>query len=121
MLQLLDSCREGLLSGLLGGLAAILTPEICKAFLTFSFCTEFLGETPYASISKDFRVNPMQFKDFSHSFPVCHLTVSHTLEFWRKADLVANDAGNIRAAAEFRNLFCVEWFLGHSALPFSPD
>ncbi len=104
-----------------GGLATVLPTAIRKAFLAVSLRTELLSETPHTRISQDFRINAMFFKYCAHEPPTGCLVVGHTLELRREADSVTHDAGNIRAAAEFRNLFCVKWFLGHGDLPFSPD
>ncbi len=57
----------------------------------------------------------------AHGLAVHELPVGFPLEFRREVDPSGDNAGNIRTGTEFSKFFGIEFFSGHSVLPFGPD
>ena len=121
MLQLLDPRRQGLLPGFLGGLAAVVATQVCKAFITVRIGPELVGEAPDSLVTENLRVDAVLLEDRAHGLAVHELLVGRALEFGREVDPARYDAGNIGAFPELGELLRVQFFLGHNGFPFRLD
>ena len=63
----------------------------------------------------------MLLKDGAHRPSLHEQPVGLPLEFRREVDPSGDDTGDIRAATQLSEFFCVEFFPGHSDHPFGPD
>jgi hypothetical protein len=121
VLQLLDPRRKGLFPGLFRRLAAVVLAEVRKAFVAVGVGSELVGEAPDSLVAENLRGNAMLFEDGAHGPSFHQQPVGFTLELGREVDPPGDDAGDIRTVTEFSEFFCVEFFPGHSVLPFGPD
>ena len=121
MLQLLDPSRQGLFPGLSGRLAAVVPAKVCKTFVAVSVGPELVGEGPDSLVSENLGGDAVLLEDGAHGSSFHQKPVGFALELRREADPPGDDAGDIRVVTQFSEFFCVEFFPGHSVLPFGPD
>ena len=71
MFQLLYTGSQSLFFGAFSFLAAVVTTQVNKAFLTVSIGTKFLGKAPEAGITENIRIDTVLFENFTYGFTGC--------------------------------------------------